>query len=116
VRGRRHHITPVTTTNAPTTTLPASPATPAIIGTASLSWLAPTQNTDGSPLTDLAGYRVYYGTSSSNMSQAVSISTVATTSYVVGSLGAGTWYFAVRSFNAAGVESESSNLASKTIT
>ncbi len=35
-------------------------------GTATLSWTPPTQNTDGSPLTDLAGYRVYWGTSSGN--------------------------------------------------
>ena len=27
-----------------------------------LSWDAPTTNTDGTPLTDLAGYRVYWGT------------------------------------------------------
>src|SRR5438067_11803108 len=27
-------------------------------------WTAPTTNADGSPLTDLASYRVYYGTSS----------------------------------------------------
>lgn len=26
-----------------------------------LNWQAPTQNTDGTPLTDLAGYRVYFG-------------------------------------------------------
>src|SRR5262245_40558670 len=30
-------------------------------GVLDASWTAPTQNTDGSPLTDLVSYRVYYG-------------------------------------------------------
>ena len=33
-------------------------------GALDVSWIAPTTNTDGSPLMDLAAYRVYYGTSS----------------------------------------------------
>ena len=32
------------------------------LGSATLSWTAPTQNTDGSPPTNLAGYRIYWGT------------------------------------------------------
>jgi hypothetical protein len=34
--------------------------------TATLTWDAPTTNADGTPLTDLAGYRIYYGTTSGN--------------------------------------------------
>ena len=33
------------------------------VGSATLSWTPPTQNMDGTPLTNLAGYRVYWGTS-----------------------------------------------------
>jgi hypothetical protein len=33
-------------------------------GTLDASWVAPTTNTDGSPLTDLAFYRLYFGTAS----------------------------------------------------
>src|SRR5438876_7399482 len=33
-------------------------------GVLDATWTAPTTNTDGSPLTDLASYRVYYGTGS----------------------------------------------------
>jgi len=29
---------------------------------ATVSWIPPTTNTDGTALTDLAGYKVYYGT------------------------------------------------------
>src|SRR5712691_8977244 len=39
-------------------------AAPGGAGILDASWTAPTTNTDGSPLTDLAAYRVYYGTSS----------------------------------------------------
>src|SRR5262245_9916110 len=42
--------------------LPA--AGPATAGVIDASWIAPTTNADGSPLTDLASYRIYYGTSS----------------------------------------------------
>ena len=43
--------------------IPANPATNAKLTAA---WSAPTNNTDGSPLTDLAGYRVYYGPGTAN--------------------------------------------------
>lgn len=36
-------------------------AGPAAAGSAVLNWIAPTQNTDGSPLVDLAGYRIEWG-------------------------------------------------------
>ena len=38
--------------------------TPARAGILDAAWTAPTTNTDGSPLKDLASYRVYYGTPS----------------------------------------------------
>jgi len=37
----------------------------AVDGVLDASWTAPTTNADGSPLTDLASYRVYYGTTNS---------------------------------------------------
>src|SRR5690606_1220322 len=83
-------------------------------GTATLSWTAPTQRTDGSPLTNLAGFNIYWGTSQSSLSSKASVG-AGTTTYVVENLGAGTWYFAVTAFDSDNVESERSNLASKTI-
>lgn len=35
-----------------------------VSGSAALRWVPPTQNVDGSPLTDLAGYNIYFGTES----------------------------------------------------
>lgn len=84
-------------------------------GSATLNWTVPTQNTDGSALTNLAGYRIYYGTSASAMNQVVDIPTTGLTTYQITGLGSGTWYFAVRAYNSTGTESDLSNVASKVI-
>jgi hypothetical protein len=85
------------------------------MGSATLSWQPPTQRTDGSPLVDLAGYRILYGTSSSNLSNRVTLNNAGLTSYVIENLSQGTWYFAMTAFDAAGAESDQSNVGSKTI-
>lgn len=84
-------------------------------GSATLSWLAPTQNTDGSALTNLSGYRIYYGTNASALTQWVDVPSAGIQTYVLGNLSPATWYFAVKAV-AGGVESDLSNIASKTIT
>ena len=84
-------------------------------GRATLSWTAPTENTDGSSLSNLAGYRIRYGTSSSSLTQTIAISNVSVTTYVVEDLAPATWYFAVTAVNSAGTESAYSNVANKRI-
>jgi len=84
-------------------------------GSATLSWTPPTSNTNGSTLSNLAGYRIYYGTSSSNLSRTLQVANAGVTRYVVPDLSAGTWYFAVRAYSSSGAESTNSNTASKTI-
>jgi hypothetical protein len=76
-----------------------------------LSWTAPTQNEDGSTLTDLAGYKLYWGTGAGDYSNSVTIDTPGITTYVVENLSAGTYEFVATSFNEAGVESVYSNTA-----
>jgi Fibronectin type III domain len=83
--------------------------------TATVSWDAPTSNNNGTPLTDLAGYRIYYGSSPENLSHTVKISTVGLQTYVIDDLEAGTWYFAVRAVASNGTESTLSDIAAKTI-
>jgi hypothetical protein len=85
-------------------------------GTATVAWTKPTKNSDGSTLTDLAGFKVVYGNSASALSLSKSITGATATSTSLGSLGAGTWYFAVRAVNSKGVESANSSVGSKTIT
>ena len=84
-------------------------------GSATVSWSAPTQNTDGSALTNLAGFNIYYGTSAGNLSQSVQIANPGLTTYALGNLAPGAWYFAVNAYTAAGAESALSSIASKTI-
>jgi hypothetical protein len=84
-------------------------------GSATLSWTPPTSNTNGTTLTNLAGYRIYYGTSSSSLSRSIQVANAGVTRYVVPDLSAGTWYFAVRAYNSTGVESGNSNTATKTV-
>ncbi len=74
------------------------------IGSATLNWSAPTENTDGMSVTDLAGYRVHFGTSVSALTQLIEVSGAATTTYVVTGLSSGTYYFAVSAYNALGNE------------
>ena len=84
-------------------------------GSATLSWQPPTQNTDGTPLTNLAGYRIYWGTARGDYPSSVTVSSAGLTAYVVSNLTPTTWHFAVTAFNSAGAESVLSNSASKTV-
>ncbi len=85
------------------------------LGAATLTWLPPTENTDGSPIDDLAGYRIRYGRLAGELTELQSIPNPGITSAVVENLASGTWYFTVSAYNAGGVESEYSNVAQKTI-
>lgn len=84
-------------------------------GTALLSWSPPTENTDGSPLIDLAGYKIRYGTSPGSYSDIITINNPGLTSYLVENLASADWYFIMTSFNAAGTESSYSIEVNKTI-
>ena len=84
-------------------------------GSATVSWTPPTQNSDGSALTNLAGYRIAYGRSSTVLDRSVSLNNPGLTSAVVDNLSTGTWYFAVSAVNNEGGSSSPSNVASKTI-
>ncbi|MGB9715575.1 MAG: DUF1566 domain-containing protein [Thermodesulfovibrionales bacterium] len=79
-----------------------------------LFWNEPPTNDDGSPVTDLAGYKVYYGTSSRNYSECINVGNVK--NYTVNNLKEGlTYYFAVTAYDIFGNESGYSNEAIKTI-
>ena len=78
-----------------------------------MSWVAPELNEDGSQLTDLAGFKVYYGTAIDAMDSVETIDNPSVTTYLVENLHAGTWFFKVRAFDTAGNESEDSEVGSK---
>jgi hypothetical protein len=83
-------------------------------GSATLSWTAPTQRTDGSALVDLTGFRLYWGPSHGNYTNSVELD-VGLTTYVIDGLTPATWYFVATAFDSNGIESQFSNEASKTI-
>lgn len=84
-------------------------------GSATLSWTAPQTNADGSALTDLAGFRIYYGTSSGAYPKVVTINNPAATRYTIEPLAAGTYYLIVKAFDTSNNESAASAEVSKTI-
>jgi len=86
-----------------------------VSGTATISWTPPTKNVDGSPITDLAGFRVVYGQSPDALSQDVTIASPQITTAVVENLSAGTWYFGVKADTTADVESDLSAVVQRTI-
>lgn len=91
----------------------AIPPTPS--GTATLTWTPPTRNTDGSPLTDLSGYFLRYGTTL-GMANVVQIRGM--TRWTVENLEPGTYYFTItayRSGTSGIVESDPSNMVTKVV-
>jgi hypothetical protein len=84
-------------------------------GSATLIWQPPTGNTDGSPLSNLAGYHVYWGTTQGNYSSSTALNNPGLTSYVIQQLTPATWYFVVTAVNSSGVESNYSNVVSKAV-
>jgi len=81
-------------------------------GIITLSWTAPITNTDGLPLTNLAGFKIYYGSGSGQYTSVVNVGNV--TSYVL-NLSQGTYYFAVTAYNTSGNESVYSNEVLKVV-
>jgi hypothetical protein len=84
-------------------------------GSATLTWVPPTKNVDGSALTDLASYRVSWGTAQGVYPNSALVSNPAATSFVVSPLAAANWFFVVTAINSAGRESAFSNVATKTV-
>lgn len=95
-------------------TVNAGTTPPPVTGSATLSWQAPTERTDGSALTNLAGYRIYYGNAPGNYSQSISLGSGLST-YVIDNLAGGTWYFTMTALDSTGLESARTNPVSKTI-
>ena len=80
-----------------------------------IRWTAPTLNADGSPLTDLAGYNIYYGPATSNYTGG-SINVGLTTSYDTKALPAGYYCFVLTSYDISGNESAYSSELCKDLT
>jgi hypothetical protein len=83
-------------------------------GSATLSWQTPTTNVDGTQLTNLAGYKIHYGTSTGVYTNTVDVGKVNT--YQIQNLTEGkTYFFTVTDYTTALVESGNSMEVSKAI-
>ena len=83
--------------------------------TATLTWEAPTTNADGSPLTDLAGYKVYQGTSSGTYEVGAPIDVQNVLTYQAVDPPQGLHCFVVTAYDTSANESGYSNEGCKTI-
>ena len=105
---------------APPPAVPAPPPTsptlpPSQARAATLEWTAPTTQTNGAQLADLAGYRIHYGKSAHTLNQTIEIRNASISTYLVEDLAPGTYYFAVTAFDSRNLESERSNAGIKQI-
>jgi hypothetical protein len=82
--------------------------------TAPVAWIAPTETIDGQPASDLAGFKVYFGGSPTQLNYVQEVPSASATSALIEGLPPGTWYFAVSAYNSAREESEKSNLGTMT--
>jgi putative Ig domain-containing protein len=85
------------------------------LGSATLTWVPPTKNIDGSPLLDLAGYQLYWGDSSGHYTNKVAVWNPGITSYVIENLSSGTHFFAATAVSQSGAESPLSGEALKVV-
>ena len=104
-------LPPFSITVVPPTSPPVSGGTNSV----TVSWQAPTDNTDGSQMTDLSGYKIYYGEAPRDYSSTIQVTNPGLTMYVVENLPAGRYYFAVTAYNSLGAESPFSPEVSTTV-
>jgi hypothetical protein len=80
-----------------------------------ISWNSPTRNTDDSVLTDLTGFKIYYGMFVGDYDNTITINNAGLSSYLVENLAAADWCFVMVAFNSSGTESTYSAGVCKTI-
>jgi hypothetical protein len=82
-----------------------------VSNTATINWSAPLYNKNGSELTSLAGYRIYYGQTATQLDMTILVSNPELTSYNIDNLSSGmSYFFCITAFNSAGYESQKSNI------
>ena len=91
-------------------TITVNAAAPSAASPVSLSWVAPTQNVDGSALTDLSGFVISFGTNPEMLSRSVFVDNPSVDTFVFDNLAPGTYYFGVRALSRDGETGELSEV------
>jgi hypothetical protein len=99
----------------PAFSIVVAPLSTGLPGAVTVSWLPPTQYTDGSTVSNLAGYRVRYGKTPATLSTVVTVPNAGVVNSVIEGLAPGVWYFTVTAFTNEGAESDDSSVVSATI-
>jgi hypothetical protein len=86
-----------------------------VTGSVTLSWVAPTMDMNGKPLNDLAGFRVRYGTSPTQLTKSIQLPGATSTNVSIEELVSGTHYFAVTAYTTTGLESSLSEVLNNQI-
>ncbi len=88
-----------------------------LANTALLSWTAPMTRVNGVSLSmgEIAGFEVVYGTNANALDQSLAIGDASVDELLVDQLGAGTWYFAIRTLDTDGNRSQLSEVVNKQI-
>ena len=97
-----------------TVALPPAPA-PVVAKPITLSWIAPTQNVDGSPIKNLAGFVISYGTSPDMLTRSLHVANGSVDRLVLQELEPGTYYFAVRALTSKGETSDLSKVIERIV-
>ena len=84
------------------------------LGEISISWVAPHENVDGSALTDLSSYRIYYGTESRAYTESMDVMDPAATAHAF-SAPSGDYYITMTALDADGNESAYANEILRTV-
>ena len=86
--------------SAPTAVAPAATSGAGV----TVSWVAPAQNEDGTPLVNLAGFRLRHGARYGSYSNEITIQNPGATSHRVSGLAPGLYYFVVSAVDQQGLE------------
>jgi ELWxxDGT repeat protein len=86
------------------------PASSPLLVSATVSWSPVTLTTSGTPLTNLGGYKIYFGASPMALTSIIDVPDPTVSSYVVPYLTPGTLYFAVTAYISGGPESDLSTV------
>ncbi len=91
------------------------PASSPLFVSATVSWSPVTSTTTGMPLTNLGGYKIYFGPNPMALTSSIDVPYPTVSSYVVPNLIRGTLFFAVTAYISGGPESNLSTIVGATL-